>query len=217
MNYISNNQEIIDAIIDFYQYKKSALEVADIYFKYNLYSAAATYYNIHLQSIRNNDNILKYNEVKSYCFSQMAASYYYQELDHNYSIWQLEMIQDLCKESIIYNPQNVQTHFILGQVYFFLRRDKDAYYSYKSMVMSLDYNKILSPRLYEDIFNAILLMFELCKNNQIIITNNVIKKIYDFLINSKYYTFDNISLITQKVKEHLTKEEIEINIMNGNF
>ena len=44
--------------------------------------------------------------MKSYCFGKVAECYYNQQIDHNFSNWQLKMIYDMCQEAIIYNHSN---------------------------------------------------------------------------------------------------------------
>ena len=102
MNYISNNKEINTALKKFYNREISALEIGDIYFKYRLYSAASSFYNIELFDILNT----KQYERKSYCFQKMGECYLSQQLDGNFSDWQLEMINELFTEAITFNQYN---------------------------------------------------------------------------------------------------------------
>ncbi len=217
--YISNNKELVDVVTKFYLQEVPAITVANLYFKYNLYSAASTYYNIYLQEIRNKTYIDNYNMVKSYCFCQMARCYYYQQKDGNYSNWQLEMIHNLCKDSLVYNKENTYTYIILGSVYFLQNKDKEAYYEFKNAIMCVETLEqyTLDNRFYEEMLNIILLMFDICKDNHILLTDEIIKKIYKFLSEHTYYTHEHIQLVNDRISKHYDLLDIEVNIMNGTF
>ena len=149
MTYISNNTILRNKIRQFYLHECTALELAEEYFVNKIYSAAATYYCIHINDLRN--TTLNDHE-KSYCFIQAAKCYWNQQLDRNYSDWQKDIIINLCKESIIIDNR-IDAHLLLANIHELDDHQKNAYFEYKYVVTHIDQLNFLI------MLNIILLLF----------------------------------------------------------
>ena len=212
MEYISNNKELNKAIKLAYQHRIQPYELADIYFKNKLYSAAVSYYTAQLNVLHiNNDNNL---ECKSYCFGKIAECYYNQQKDHNFSGWQLSMIYDMCQESIIHDEFNYKSYLICGKCLILMNKYKEAYFIYYKFIMNLDKYNIKEEDLYL-ILDVIYEFFDLCEIYHIIRYDNIYKQILNGLNKYNYVSYDTLNLIHDRYKSHKEKiSQIELDIMN---
>ena len=211
------HKDLNNAIIQMYNREISPCELADIYFKYKLYSCAATYYVLQLNELRESNNNDK--ESKSYCFAKIAECYYNQQKNHNFSGWQLSMIHDMCQESISYNPfTNLKPYLILGKCLMKRRENKRAYFVYNDMVLNLDkfdYLNSEDKKLFIEAINEYLTLAEL---HQIIKYDEIYVKIVEFMTKNKCFKFEDFSFIYNRFANHIkyVKQE-EIDIMKGNI
>ena len=172
MTYISNNQILRDKISKFYLHECTALELAEEYFANKIYSAAATYYCIHINDLRN--TTLNDHE-KSYCFIQAAKCYWNQQLDRNYSNWQKDIIINLCKESIIIDNR-IDAHLLLANIHELDDHQKNAYFEYKYVVTHIDQLKDINVNA-QVIENCIYKFFEYAEYYFIVVPDVTINKI----------------------------------------
>ena len=211
MTYISNNKELRDKIKQFYMYECSALDLAEEYYKNKLYSAAATYYCTHINDLRNDTTK---DSIRSYCFVQMAKCYWNQQLDRNYSSWQLDIMLNLCKESIIIDNR-IDAHLLLGNIYEFDNYQKNAYFEYKYVVNHIDQLQKINIDAHI-IEKCICRFFDYAEHYFIVVPEVIINKI----INSITYTIDiDVNVMKNVIDRIYThKSSLDIrqkNIMNG--
>lgn len=213
MEYISNNPELKQAIIDSYNRKILPYQLADIYFKYKLYSAASTYYNWQIYDLHN----CSYDkfDVKSYCFSQLAQCYYNQQQDHEFSGWQLSMIHDMCKEAISYNRQNYQAILLLGICQIKQNQQKEAYFTYNQFILNLNQYQIFEEDLM-NIYKMFFTYFDLCEKFFIIKYDYVYKIMLNFISSYDLFDYTLINDFNNRYKEHINKvSKYEQNIILG--
>jgi len=214
--YISNNPELRQAIKDLYNHKIQPYELADIYYKNQLYSAASTYYNWEIYDLH---NCLKIDfQKKSYCFLQLAKCYYNQQKDHHFSNWQLSMIYDMCQEAISYDPQNYQAILLIGLCQIKLERYKEAYFTYNKFILNLD-KYTIQREDYHEIYNLFLVFFDLCEKFYIIKYEYIYKIMMSFVCNcEELNNFNMINKLHARYQNHLKQvQPDEINIIKGNY
>lgn len=212
MEYISNNKELNEAIKLAYLHKIEPYELADVYFDNKLYSAAVTYYTAQLDLLHiNNDNN---NDCKSYCFGRIAECYFNQQKDHQFSNWQLSMIYDMCKESIIYDNLNYKSYLICGKALIALNRYKDAYFIYYQFITDLN-KYVLKEEDLTLVLEVIYEFFDLCEMFHIIKYDNIYKEIINKLTQYDYVSYNTINEVHCRYKKHKEKiSQIELDIMN---
>lgn len=216
MEYISNNQKLNKAIIQFYNREIDPYILGEIYFKYNQYSAAATYYSLQLNNLLNCDSSLYI--TKSYCFSKLAECYYNQQIDHKFSDWQLSLIHDMCKEAISYNRNNIVAYLLLIKCFIFKNEIKNAYYILNNLVLNLEKMDELSSEYAELFIEIILTYFDLCENCYIIKYDNIYKSILKFILKYSFFTYEHILKINDRYNNHMNNiSYYESDIMNGNI
>lgn len=215
MKYISNNEELNKAIKLAYQREIEPYQLADIYFKNKLYSAAASYYVIQINDIHNK----KYNDdyMKSYCFGKVAECYYNQQIDHKFSNWQLKMIYDMCQEAIIYNHSNYKPYLICGKCLILMKEYKSAYFIYDDFINNLK-NFDLDEQDLELFLDVIYEFFDLCEMYYIIKYDDTYNKIINFISKYSFFNFNAIDEIHKRYKRHKDSvTQLELDIMNGNI
>jgi len=208
------NKKIIDSkfIKAFYNKEISSLELAKIYFDNELYSAANTFFNVHLGEILNTNKF----EEKSYCISQIALCYLLQQKDKNYGEWQLSMIHDTASDAIVFNPNNYIAWYCVGESYRLLNDNKKAYYCYSYIIMNLLDD--IKPEDENIIYNMIFVLFDILYMINIIKYDYFINKIMNWYINSKNYDFMKYVDLMNKIYDHKTQlSEEEKNIINNKY
>ena len=211
MTYISNNQILRDKISKFYLHECTALELAEEYFANKIYSAAATYYCIHINDLRN--TTLNDHE-KSYCFIQAAKCYWNQQLDRNYSNWQKDIIINLCKESIIIDNR-IDAHLLLANIHELDDHQKNAYFEYKYVVTHIDQLKDINVNA-QVIENCIYKFFEYAEYYFIVVPDVTINKIIKNITSATNINIEIIKGIIDRIYMHKSSiDERQKNIMNG--
>ena len=209
------NNKLHNAIIEFYQHKIESYQLAEVYFEENLYSAAATYYTLQLNELCN-CNKDRY-EFKSYCFSKLAECYYHQQKDKLFSDWQLSLIHDMCKESIVYDRFNILSYLFLSKCYIGRKDPKNAYFTLNQLFMNLSlYNK-LDKNYYDLFIESVIDYFDICEIYQIIKYDELYKSIINYLLKFNFPSKDIIT-VTNRYQKHINKiTEYEHDIINGNI
>lgn len=211
MTYISNNQILRDKISKFYLHECTALELAEEYFANKIYSAAATYYCIHINDLRN--TTLNDHE-KSYCFIQAAKCYWNQQLDRNYSDWQKDIIINLCKESIIIDNR-IDAHLLLANIHELDDHQKNAYFEYKYVVTHIDQLKDINVNA-QVIENCIYKFFDYAEHYFIVVPDVTINKIIKNITSASNINVEIIKGIIDRIYMHKSSiDERQKNIMNG--
>lgn len=214
-NIIYNN-ELCDIIKKFYLRECTEVEVADIYYKYKLYSAATSYYTIAIDSKLNQID----DKFKSYCFCQMAKCYYYQQLDREWSPWQLDTIHHLCKEAIAYDYTNIKAHMILSEAYERLDQVKNGYYEAEFVINNLDLYEVESKQDIIDIIEFCKHFFDLAEAHFVIKYEDMFIKIINYLSNNDYFNYDMIKDVMERIDKHraiLNNDAEQTNIFGKNF
>ena len=211
MNYIANNKEINTALKKFYNREISALEIGDIYFKYRLYSAASSFYNIELFDILNT----KQYERKSYCFQKMGECYLSQQLDGNFSDWQLEMINELFTEAITFNQYNYIAYLGLITCLELQNRSKEVYHYCNRLLLHINEFNI-KPEDYARIYKLSLKFYDLSEYFFIIkydyFNNTLLKFFLDINYNTK-----KICVLANRIQKHIAIDKYENDIIKGNI
>ena len=211
MTYISNNQILRNKIRQFYLHEWTALELAEEYFANKIYSAAATYYCIHINDLRN--TTLNDHE-KSYCFIQAAKCYWNQQLDRNYSDWQKDIIINLCKESIIIDNR-IDAHLLLANIHELDDHQKNAYFEYKYVVTHIDQLKDINVNA-QVIENCIYKFFDYAEHYFIVVSDVTINKIIKNITSASNINVEIIKGIIDRIYMHKSSiDERQKNIMNG--
>ena len=211
MTYISNNTILRNKIRQFYLHECTALELAEEYFANKIYSAAATYYCIHINDLRN--TTLNDHE-KSYCFIQAAKCYWNQQLDRNYSNWQKDIIINLCKESIIIDNR-IDAHLLLANIHELDDHQKNAYFEYKYVVTHIDQLKDINVNA-QVIENCIYKFFEYAEHYFIVVPDVTINKIIKNITSASNINVEIIKGIIDRIYMHKSSiDERQKNIMNG--
>lgn len=216
MEYISNNKELNKAIIQMYQREIDPYQLADIYLKYKLYSAASTYYVMQLNDLHNCKK--EEYQLKSYCFGKLAECYYNQQKDHIFSGWQLSLIYDMCKEAIGYDRNNLVAYLILGKCQILRNNIKDAYFTYNDMILNLPNVIDFDPQYIPLFVNVIIEYFNLCELFYIIKYEHIYRNIINFMLKFPWFTYKDIKKVNERYQNHLDKiTEYELDIMEGNI
>lgn len=211
MTYISNNTILRNKIRQFYLHECTALELAEEYFVNKIYSAAATYYCIHINDLRN--TTLNDHE-KSYCFIQAAKCYWNQQLDRNYSDWQKDIIINLCKESIIIDNR-IDAHLLLANIHELDDHQKNAYFEYKYVVTHIDQLKDINVNA-QVIENCIYKFFDYAEHYFIVVPDVTINKIIKNITSASNINVEIIKGIIDRIYMHKSSiDERQKNIMNG--
>lgn len=213
MNYIANNNEINEALKNFYNRKCTALEIADVYFKYKLYSAASSFYNIELFDILNTYEF----ERKSYCFQKMGECYLNQQSDQAFSNWQLQMIYELFTESLTYDQDNFRSMIGLGKCYMLQNKMKEAYHTYNHLLLSLYKYTDMTPEEYDIIFDICFTLYDLAEQHFIIKYDYFNNAIVNFFTSINYDS-NKIYQLMERIKQHKDSiTQYESNIIKGNI
>lgn len=206
------NDELNTALKKFYLHQISPLNVADIYYKYKLYSAANAYYTITIDSLLNKQD----NYTKSYCFLQMANCYYYQQLDNKLGDWQVDTIFHLCKESVAHDYTNIKAHILLTKAYELMNQVKNAYYEAEFVINNLYLYDIESQEDFNVIVDFCIHFFDLCESHFVIKYDDVYKTIINYLSNNELCTYEMLQNVIERINNHKANvNQEEINTING--
>ena len=190
-----NNVHLNNMIKKFYMHECSAKDLADVYFYYKYYSAAATFYNIEINDNINSDA----NDLKSYCLYMMAKCYFNQQHDHNYSKWQLEIIIDLCKESLALNIENLPATILLGYAYMYNEEYKNTYFCFQTIINNIDKITFSNP---SEFINIINIYFNICEYYFMYKYDDIIKKIITYVSTNDLFSYEDIKQIFERINQH---------------
>lgn len=211
MNYIANNKEINDALKKFYNRDISALMIADMYFKYKLYSAASSFYNVELFDILNTDEY----ERKSYCFQKMGECYLNQQSDQQFSGWQLEMIYELFSEAITFDLYNYKAYLGMIKCLLLKGNRKEAYHYCNKFILNIHMFKI-EPEDYDEIYELCFTLYDL-SDEFFIIKYDYFNNIVLSFFSSINYDMKKIYQLVERINKHITIDEFEKDIIEGNI
>lgn len=211
-NKIIHSKELQQAVIDFYQHKLESYDLADIYFKNQLYSAATTYYIQCINELYNCDEFSY--DIKAYCLYHVALCCYYQKYDFGHlGEWQWQTITQLCKESLTYDKTNFAPYMLLGYFYKdFCNNEINEYYIYQDLFVNI--NKIKIDKEYKDDFmNIIIRYIDIYTNMCKVKYDKLFKKIFNYMNNSDIFTTKDLQLVIDKynsVMDNISEGELYI-------